>query len=114
MAIWAQYGSLEIGRFERCRRRPAQPPAGRAGHCARLEHFRAKWAATRLRVKKMRQNKNIAPRSDSIGTEKALRPRNLRVAGAADVETRLTQAAAAANTESIFAFNVEALNGFTM
>jgi hypothetical protein len=38
----------------------------------------------------------------------------LRVAGAADVEARLAQAAAAANTESIFAFNVEALNGFTM
>jgi hypothetical protein len=37
-----------------------------------MQHFRAKWAATRLRVKKMHQNKNIEPRSDSIGTEKAL------------------------------------------
>jgi hypothetical protein len=36
----------------------------------RLEHFRAKWAP--VRVKKMRQNKSIEPRSDSIGTEKAL------------------------------------------
>jgi hypothetical protein len=34
------------------------------------EHFQAKW--TPVRVKKMRQNKNINPRSDSIGTEKAL------------------------------------------
>jgi biopolymer transport protein ExbB len=37
-----------------------------------LEHFRAKW--TPVRVKKMRQNKNLEPRSDSIGTEKALAP----------------------------------------
>ena len=35
-----------------------------------LEHFQAKW--TPVRVKKMRQNKNIEPRSDSIGTDKAL------------------------------------------
>jgi cystathionine beta-lyase len=35
-----------------------------------LEHFRAKW--TPVRVKKMRQNKNLEPRSDSIGTETAL------------------------------------------
>jgi hypothetical protein len=41
----------------------------------RLEHFRAKW--TPVRVKKMRQNKNIEPRSDSIGTEKALDARGV-------------------------------------
>jgi IclR family pca regulon transcriptional regulator len=32
-----------------------------------LEHFQAKWMP--VRVKKIRQNKNIAPRSDSIGTD---------------------------------------------
>jgi hypothetical protein len=32
-----------------------------------LEHFQAKW--TPVRVKKMRRNKNIEPRSDSIGTD---------------------------------------------
>jgi hypothetical protein len=37
---------------------------------ARLEHFQAKW--TPVRVKKMRQYKDLEPRSDSIGTEKAL------------------------------------------
>jgi hypothetical protein len=43
-----------------------------AGYC--LERFRAKWMP--VRVKKTRQNKNLEPRSDSIGTEKALdRPR---------------------------------------
>jgi hypothetical protein len=35
-----------------------------------LEHFRAKWVP--VRVKKTRQNKKIEPRSDSIGTERAL------------------------------------------
>ena len=35
-----------------------------------LERFRAKWIP--VRVKKARQNKNLEPRSDSIGTEKAL------------------------------------------
>jgi hypothetical protein len=35
-----------------------------------LEHFQAKWKP--VRVKKMRQNKNLEPRSDKIGTEKAL------------------------------------------
>jgi hypothetical protein len=35
-----------------------------------LEHFQAKRIP--VRVKKMRQNKNLGPRSDSIGTEKAL------------------------------------------
>jgi hypothetical protein len=35
-----------------------------------LERFRAKWVP--VRVKKTRQNKNLEPRSDSIGTEKAL------------------------------------------
>ena len=35
-----------------------------------LERFRAKWIP--VRVKKTRQNKNLEPRSDSIGTEKAL------------------------------------------
>src|SRR5882672_4872691 len=35
-----------------------------------LERFPAKWMP--VRVKKTRQNKKIEPRSDSIGTEKAL------------------------------------------
>jgi hypothetical protein len=35
-----------------------------------LERFRAKWIP--VRVKKTRQNKNLEPRSDPIGTEKAL------------------------------------------
>jgi hypothetical protein len=35
-----------------------------------LEHFRAKW--TPVRVEKMRRNKNLEPRSCSIGTEMAL------------------------------------------
>ena len=35
-----------------------------------LERFPAKW--TPVRVKKTRQNKNLEPRSDSIGTETAL------------------------------------------
>ncbi len=35
-----------------------------------LERFRAKWIP--VRVKKTRQNENPEPRSDSIGTEKAL------------------------------------------
>jgi len=35
-----------------------------------LERFRAKW--TPVRVKKTRQNKKLEPRSDSIGTAKAL------------------------------------------
>ena len=34
------------------------------------ERFRAKWIP--VRVKKTRQNKNLEPRSDSLGTEKAL------------------------------------------
>jgi putative hemolysin len=36
----------------------------------RLEHFQAKW--TPVRAKKMRQNKDLETRSDSIGTKKAL------------------------------------------
>ena len=36
----------------------------------RLERFQAKWIP--VRVKKTRQNQNIEPRSNSIGTEKAL------------------------------------------
>ena len=39
---------------------------------ALLERFRAKWIP--VRVKKTRQNKNLEPRSDSIGTEMALEP----------------------------------------
>src|ERR1700720_530989 len=35
-----------------------------------LERFRAKWKP--VRVKKTRQNRSLEPRSDSIGTEKAL------------------------------------------
>ena len=42
------------------------------GSGALLERFRAKWIP--VRVKKMRQNKNLEPRSDSIGTEMALEP----------------------------------------
>src|SRR5260370_36970301 len=38
-----------------------------------LERFPAKW--TPVRVKKTRQNKKLEPRSDSIGTEKALAAR---------------------------------------
>src|SRR6266700_4556382 len=34
------------------------------------EHFQAKWVP--VRVKKMRQNRKLEPRSDSIGTERAL------------------------------------------
>jgi hypothetical protein len=36
------------------------------GRFARLERFRAKWIP--VCVKKTRQNKNLEPRSDSIGT----------------------------------------------
>jgi hypothetical protein len=35
-----------------------------------LERFQAKW--TPVRVKKTRQNKKIEPRSDTIGTERAI------------------------------------------
>jgi hypothetical protein len=42
-----------------------------------LERFRAKWVP--LRVKKTRQNKKREPRSDSIGTEKALARWILRI-----------------------------------
>ena len=44
------------------RRSQTVPPA--------LERFRAKWPP--VRVKKTRQNKRLEPRSDSIGTGKAL------------------------------------------
>jgi len=37
---------------------------------ALLERFPANW--TPVRAKKTRQNKNLEPRSDSVGTEKAL------------------------------------------
>ena len=40
------------------------------GTASWVERFRAKWIP--VRVKKTRQNKNLEPRSDSIGTEKAL------------------------------------------
>ncbi|BBB95422.1 hypothetical protein BE61_08400 [Bradyrhizobium elkanii USDA 61] len=40
--------------------------AGASGY--HLERFRAKWIP--VRVKKTRQNKNLEPRSDSIGTGK--------------------------------------------
>src|SRR3984885_10158700 len=43
--------------------------SARAWSCT-LERFRAKWIP--VRVKKTRQDKNLEPRSDSIGTEKAL------------------------------------------
>src|SRR6185312_9200565 len=39
-----------------------------------LERFPAKWKP--VRVKKTRQNKRLEPRSDSIGTEKALEARH--------------------------------------
>jgi hypothetical protein len=41
-----------------------------------LEHFQAKRAP--VRVKKMRQNKNLERRSDSLGTGKALAPAAMR------------------------------------
>src|SRR3954462_9261895 len=47
------------------------PDRGQAAIAA-LERFQAKWLP--VRVKKTRQNKKIEPRSDSIGTEKALAP----------------------------------------
>jgi hypothetical protein len=50
-----------------------------------LERFRAKWIP--VRVKKTRQNKNPEPRSDSIGTEKALGlgpPKHLNLMGPGD------------------------------
>src|SRR6202021_1786853 len=45
----------------------------------RLERFRAKWIPVRL--KKTRQNKNLEPRSDSIGTETALAPSSVSKCG---------------------------------
>jgi hypothetical protein len=44
-------------------------PTARNPEPQRQERFRAKWIP--VRVKKTRQNKNLEPRSDSIGTEKA-------------------------------------------
>jgi hypothetical protein len=44
---------------------------------SQLQHFQAKW--TPLRVKKMRQSKNIEPSSDSIGMAMAPEPFLLRV-----------------------------------
>src|SRR5712671_1958504 len=54
------------------RRSRASSPRGIA-KAAKLERFPAKW--TPVRVKKTRQNKKLEPRSDSIGTEKALASR---------------------------------------
>src|SRR2546430_2187017 len=47
-----------------------QPASGGLFHLRYLERFQAKWVP--VRVKKTRQKKTIEPRSDSIGTEKAL------------------------------------------
>ena len=47
------------------------------------ERFPAKW--TPVRVKKTRQNRNLEPRSDSIGTEKALAGRG----GASVIRARM-------------------------
>jgi len=44
--------------------------AGSARRFEALAHFRAKWLP--VRVKEMRQNKNLELGSDSIRTEKAL------------------------------------------
>src|SRR5437773_12250746 len=52
--------------------RTGRESAGSSRAGATLERFRAKW--TPVRVKKTRQNKNLEPGSDSIGTEKALVP----------------------------------------
>ena len=52
-----------------------------------VEHFQAKW--TPVRVKKMRQYKGLEPRSDSIGTEKALAPTPLGWDHPIDKNTRL-------------------------
>src|ERR1700689_1410562 len=49
---------------------PCRLPAGINGNREAPERFRAKWIP--VRVKKTRQNRNLEPRSDSIGTEKAL------------------------------------------
>ncbi len=51
--------------WEQCSRQPEGPT-----RACLLEHFQAKW--TPVRVKKMRQYKDLEPRSDSIGTEMAL------------------------------------------
>jgi hypothetical protein len=55
--------------FGRCPRRSARRAAAALRHQRRevsLERFRAKWIP--VRVKKTRQNRNLEPRSDSIGT----------------------------------------------
>src|ERR1700722_9280138 len=52
---------------------PRSDPTHGVNACPRImrpERFRAKWIP--VRAKKTRQNKNPEPRSDSIGTEKAL------------------------------------------
>src|SRR5439155_5729746 len=49
-----------------------------------LERFQAKWIP--VRVKKTRQNKKIEPRSDSIGTEKALAQSGYRFSLATNAE----------------------------
>src|SRR4051812_5164920 len=50
---------------------PGQPDISIETDLSRLlERLRAKWIP--VRVKKTRQNQNLEPRSDSIGTEKAL------------------------------------------
>src|SRR5262249_26278337 len=48
------------------------PANARSGAEGRVERFRAKWIP--VRVKKTRQTKNLEPRSDAIGTGKALGP----------------------------------------
>src|SRR5271154_4644563 len=60
MRLQASSGWLEA--YSRSCRDGATSPA--------LERLRAKWIP--VRVKKTRQNKNLEPRSDSIGTGKAL------------------------------------------
>jgi hypothetical protein len=64
-----------------------------------LENFQAKWIP--VRVKKMRQNKNLEPRSDSIGTETAL---------AASAKTGFTRASFA---EAVFALVKPRYWGYT-
>jgi hypothetical protein len=71
------------GHFVRRDRPFVREPAVRD---AGLERFRVKWAP--VRVKKTRQNKKLEPRSDSIGTEKALARFWTQKAGLAKAEPK--------------------------
>src|ERR1700733_62311 len=71
-SLWQRRRHRSDGGFRRqsrCILHYGREPDGGRWH-QRLERFRAKWIP--VRVKKTRQNQNPEPRSDSIGTEKAL------------------------------------------